>query len=359
MKNLLKIFIVATILIFASSAAKAELMVGDKAPKLQVGKWVQGGPVQVFDTNHIYIVEFWATWCGPCIQSIPHLNQLWQKFKDKGVIVIGQDIWDSDDAVAPFVKKMGTNMTYRVALDDKSKDSDGFMSSHWWPRKINHHGIPTAFIINKDGIIAWIGHPMGLNEQILDDIVSGHYDVAKAAVDYKKNLQIDDQFQDLQGKLFSAIRQKKWNDAQAAIDDIEKLLPKFQNGFTDSRLQILLGEKKFDEAYQFADKFSNSHATNDFWQNELAWTICTSDNPNEHCLQLAQEMAERAVQLTSETNSGSLDTLARVQFMLGKKDEAVATEGKAVKVDPDAREKSDFEKTLTSYREGKLPDIKE
>jgi thiol-disulfide isomerase/thioredoxin len=174
------------VLMAVAGASRAELMVGDQAPKLQTGKWIQGQSVSGFDSNHVYIVEFWATWCGPCVQSIPHLNQLWQKFEDKGVVVIGQDVWDSDAAVAPFVKKMGTNMTYRVALDDKSSDADGIMSSTWWKRAVNHHGIPTAFIINRDGVIAWIGHPMGLKEQVLDDIVSGRQDLAKARADYQK-----------------------------------------------------------------------------------------------------------------------------------------------------------------------------
>ena len=123
--------IVAAILIVAAQGFCAELMVGDKAPVLQTGKWVQGEPVEGFDTNHVYVVEFWATWCGPCVGSIPHLNQLWEKYKDKGVIVIGQDVWDSDAAVTPFVKKMGANMTYRVALDDKGQVADGWMAGQF------------------------------------------------------------------------------------------------------------------------------------------------------------------------------------------------------------------------------------
>jgi thiol-disulfide isomerase/thioredoxin len=354
---LLLAFIVAASSTFATKA-NAELMIGDKAPKLQGGKWVQGEPMQAFDTNHIYIVEFWATWCGPCVGSIPHLNQLWQEFIDKGVIVIGQDVWDSDEAVTPFVKKIGTNMTYRVALDDKSQDPDGFMNSHWWPRKVNHHGIPTAFIINKDGIIAWIGHPMGLNEQILGDIVSGHYDVAKAAVEYKKELAENDKLQSLGQELSSAINQKKWDDAASVLSKILEMYPKFQ-GLASTRLQIFLGQKKFDEAYKFADSFGNAYSTNDFWQNSLAWTICTSDNPNKRCLQLAEEMAERAVQLTDGTNTASLDTLARTQFLLNKKSEAIATEEKAANIETDQNEKKDLEATLASYREGRLPKAEE
>jgi thiol-disulfide isomerase/thioredoxin len=345
-------------LLISTSAARAELMVGDHPPPLQAGKWIQGEPVRGFDTNHVYIVEFWATWCGPCVGSIPHLNKLWEKFKDQGVIVIGQDVWDSDEAVAPFVTKMGTNMTYRVALDDKRQDPDGFMSSHWWPRKVNHHGIPTAFIINREGRIAWIGHPMGLKEQVLDDILSGHYDLAKAAVDYKEAAEKNDKFQDLQATLFSTVKQKQWNAAESALNGISTLYPKSQ-GFTSTRLKVLLGQGRINEAYAFAAAFSDAHLTNDFWQNELAWTIATSDNADQHCLELAEKMAERAVQLSSGTNSASLDTLARTQFTLGQKQEAIATEEKAVNLETDTHEKGDFEKTLASYRDGKLPDANE
>jgi hypothetical protein len=72
---------------------------------------------------------------------------------------------------------------------------------------------------------------------------------------------------------------------------------------------------------------------------------------------LAEAQAERAVELTKGVNSGLLDTLARVQFRLGKKTEAVMTEEKAVKVEQDPSYLKDFQKALASYREGKLPDV--
>jgi len=341
-------------LIVSVWAAQAELMVGDKAPGLQTGKWIQGEPVPAFDSNHVYVVEFWATWCGPCIGSIPHLNQLWQKFKDRGVIVIGQDVWDADDAVAPFVKKMGTNMTYRVALDDKSHDPDGLMNSNWWKRKINHHGIPTAFIINQDGLIVWIGHPMNLKEQVLEDILSGHYDLAKATAEYRKDWEENNQFQELQVKLYSALNNKRWDDAESALNKITERYPEAK-GFAALRLKILLGQKKFDQAYQFADSFSAANSTNEVWQNEMAWDIATSEAPDARCLGLAERIAERGAQLTNAKNAAVLDTLARVQFILGQKEAAIATEEKAVNIESRPREKASLEKTLAGYREDKLP----
>src|SRR6185503_13787017 len=112
-----------------SSAAETALKVGDPAPKLQTGKWVQGDPVKEFEKGKAYIVEFWATWCGPCRVSIPHLNEIHNKFKGKGLVVIGQDCAERDESlVAPFIKKMGDKMTYRVALDDKQGSKTGKMA---------------------------------------------------------------------------------------------------------------------------------------------------------------------------------------------------------------------------------------
>ena len=156
--------------------ADKTLKVGDPAPKLQTGKWVQGEPVKNFENGKAYVVEFWATWCPPCRASIPHLNETYLKYKDKGLVVIGQDCWERDEAlVAPFVKEMGQKMTYRVALDDKSKDKKGAMAITWM-EAAGQNGIPSAFLIDTKGKIAWIGHPMQLKEKTIDAALAGTAD---------------------------------------------------------------------------------------------------------------------------------------------------------------------------------------
>ena len=162
-------------------AAGPALKVGDPAPKLQTGKWVQGEPVKDFAKGKAYIVEFWATWCPPCRASIPHLNEVYKKFKDKGLVVIGQNCSEEDDSVvAPFVKKMGDKMTYRVALDDKTSEKDGRMSRTWM-EAAGRESIPTAFLVDTKGVIAWIGHPLQLKEQVIENVLSGKFPVSKGA----------------------------------------------------------------------------------------------------------------------------------------------------------------------------------
>ena len=165
--------------------AEATLTVGDPAPKLQTGKWVQGEPVKEFQKGKAYLIEFWATWCPPCRASIPHLNEIYQKFKDKGLVVIGQNCWERDDSlVAPFVQKMGDKMTYRVALDEKTGGGRGKMAQTWMAAA-DRDGIPCAFLVNTNGVIAWIGHPMALKDSVIEGVLAGTYDIHKAAAAYK------------------------------------------------------------------------------------------------------------------------------------------------------------------------------
>ena len=343
----------------ATPAMGATLKVGDPAPKLQVAKWVQGKPVKEFEAGQAYIVEFWATWCGPCRVSIPHLNELHGKFKDKKLVVIGQDCWERDESlVVPFVKKMGEKMTYRVALDDKNAEKDGAMAVNWM-KAAGQNGIPTAFIVNPQGKIAWIGHPMELKEALLEDVLAGRYDLKKAAAEYEANEKQKEAQMALSRKLSTSLAKKNWDDAEAAVAEMEKSLPeKERDNFAMARFEISAGRKDYDGAYKLLRAYSDAHADEGGLQNEIAWTIVARKDLEKRDLALAQTAAERANKATKGEDAATLDTLARVQFMTGKKAEAIATQEKAVaKAEGDM--KKDLEKSLASYKAGKLPDAEE
>ena len=131
---------------------------GEPAAALAVTNWVKGEPVDI--STGVHVIEFWATWCGPCLTSIPHLTELQEKFKDRGVNIIG--ISNEELAtVESFVKKMGDKMAYTVAIDTGAT-SKGYMGQY------GIGGIPHAFVV-KDGEVVWHGHPKGK----LDDAIEG------------------------------------------------------------------------------------------------------------------------------------------------------------------------------------------
>src|SRR4051812_31324782 len=69
---------------------------GDPAPPLRVSKWLKGGPIPKLEKGKVYVMEFWATWCGPCVAGMPHVTKLQKKYADRGVVVIGMNVGEHD-----------------------------------------------------------------------------------------------------------------------------------------------------------------------------------------------------------------------------------------------------------------------
>lgn len=160
----------------AQNEQSPSLNIGDPAPPLRVRGWLKGSPVQRFEKGFVYVLEFWATWCGPCIASMPHLSALAAKYKDR-VIFVGVDIHEqkttSLEKVKDFVDSMGHRMDYRVAADDSN-----FMVAAWFDSS-GEQGIPKSFVINAEGRLAWIGNPKLLNE-VLRKITNNDWDIKEA-----------------------------------------------------------------------------------------------------------------------------------------------------------------------------------
>ena len=146
-------------LIITAAIALASNFTACAEPKEWVGKELPELGVNFLGTAPEFkgkatIVEFWATWCPPCRASIPHLNEINKKFKDKGLVVIG--ITDEkQDIVEKFQKTLP--MEYSVAVGGAAIE-----------KKFGINGIPHAFVVGKDGKIVWEGHPMQLTEDVIE-----------------------------------------------------------------------------------------------------------------------------------------------------------------------------------------------
>ena len=165
------------------------LNIGDPAPSLDVRAWLKGTPVRGFEKGMVYVVEFWATWCGPCIAEMPHLSVVAGKYK-KTVVVMGIDVMEKDTSMTrltAFVDRMGNAMDYSVATED------GNSMTTRWLNASGETGIPFAFVVNQEGRIAWIGHPHDLDEA-LTKVLNNSVSIEKASAERKlnKRLQILD-----------------------------------------------------------------------------------------------------------------------------------------------------------------------
>lgn len=165
----------------------ASVNINDPAPPLRVSQWIKGTPVKQFEKGKVYVIEFWATWCHPCLAGMPHLSGLAQEYKDK-VTVIAIDIYESKSKpkksakqVKAFVDSMGSKMDFNVAIEDSS-----FTVVDWIKATGEENsGIPITFVVNADGKLAWIGHASKLDE-VLPKIVNNTWGLNEAMT--KRNL---------------------------------------------------------------------------------------------------------------------------------------------------------------------------
>lgn len=216
-----------------------KLTPGMAAPKLEVGGWAK---YEAPKPGRFRVVEFWATWCGPCIQTIPHLTELAKKHKDK-VDFVGVSVFESgnDDAVKiakvkKFVTDFGDKMDYRVAYDTPT----GTMGQTWM-NAAEQPGIPTAFIVNEKNEIVWVGHPMAMDKP-LEDAVAGKLDVAAIKAKFIQEVNGRRESQKTQREITAAVKQYnegKTAEAEAALDAIAKRSPDTAQTVKLQRLMVM------------------------------------------------------------------------------------------------------------------------
>lgn len=330
--------------------AAPKLQIGDPAPPLAVGEWVKGEPVKEFEKGKIYVLDFWASWCEPCIEAIPKLSKLQQENANKGVIVLGINCAEDEDTdIAAFVKKQGKKMSYRVATDDMRKSEEGKMVETWLT-PAGQELMPAIFIVNQDGVIAWIGHPGELPE-ILPKILEGKWDLAKAKADAARRAKQAKQLYALQEKLQSAIEEKRVDDALAALEEMLKLEPAAAPKAGVTKFLLLLRMDEYEKAYAMNEELFKQYNNDSETLNEIAWSIMDNEDLAKRDFEMSMKFAVRANDVAKGEDPAILDTLARAHFDTGKLAKAIEFQTKAVeKAGDDKKLKKELEKTLKKYK---------
>ncbi len=145
---------------FAQEAAPpVTLKVGDAAPAIAVSTWWADKKLDALQKNRVYLVDFWASWCPPCRESFPDLAKMKAKYGSEGLEVVAISIDDSPNDAATFLTQQGGKFDFFVGVD---KDSASYNS---WVTAVGRTTIPTTFLVDASGKIAWVGHPAELEEE--------------------------------------------------------------------------------------------------------------------------------------------------------------------------------------------------
>jgi thiol-disulfide isomerase/thioredoxin/Tfp pilus assembly protein PilF len=310
---------------------QATLNIGDVAPPLTVKSFVKGKKITQFDPKKIYVVEFWATWCGPCKATIPHLTMLQKQYPQ--VTFIGVSILEQDQAgVKPFVAQMGDNMGYTVAMDTDVEDK-GFMAKSWFQAS-GEQGIPTTFVV-KDGKIAWIGYPTALDKP-LPSIIAGKWDMQAEKVGRANRQRRQKVITDLQTKASSYVQSQDWDNAIKTLEAGFKEIPDLEQDLGQAKFMFLLSKGNKEEALkygnQMVDKNKNSSALNNF-----AWFL-VSDSKDADMYPLGMKTALKAAAMRENKDQFTLDTLAWAYFVTGEIDKAIDLETRVVRIAPSYQE---------------------
>ena len=187
------------------------LSIGSKAPIPEISDFVRGEKPTFFEPGKVYVIEFWATWCPPCRQSMPHLTKLAEDMKSKGVVIVGVSD-EKVETVRTFLEKdeWKQKARYTLATDPDRSTHRAYMEAS------GQGGIPTAFIV-KEGVVQWIGHPMEMDAP-LAKIVDGTWDPKTAKQTFEDAVAEEMKAMGRQNDMTKAIDSKDWDKAVALID---------------------------------------------------------------------------------------------------------------------------------------------
>lgn len=314
------------------------LGIGDPAPPIAISRWMTGEPVTGLESGQVHVVEFWATWCGPCLSSMPHLSQLQTQYGENvrfiGVTREGEEVVERFLAKEQSPGKTWKDViTYRLAIDQGSATNEAYM------RAANQSGIPTAFIVGKDGVVEWIGHPMTMDEP-LARVVTGEWDREEAVAEARKQ----ERMQAIGMQLNSLVRSQQWDAALSLMQEVETEMGPSPR-ISQTRLAILQRAGRTEEAAALLPKIVEQMWDDAMALNEISWGIAIGSG--ERDLKLALKAAERASELRNHEDAAILDTLARVHYELGDLDKAIEWQTKAAERNSG---EASITETLEKYR---------
>jgi thiol-disulfide isomerase/thioredoxin len=307
------------------------LVPGSPAPALTVDTFIRGTPITSFQPGHIYIIEFWATWCGPCITAIPHLSAVQREYESKNVTICAINILqphkpgiDTLSTVRAFVTNRGDTMNYTVAYDSQP---DNLVRT--WLKAAGRDGIPCCFIIDRTGHIAWIGNPLSL-PFVLDEVVRDTWDLTTGPTRLKAAL----------ASLTAALNEYKTSLAagDAAWSALERAHPALIRTRHSTRLSAMFRNQHIDAACALANQSLDAAAlTKDSGTiSSVLESLDTASLQHVAARELLLKAAQANFSLADTSEPGPHIVLARALFYNQQPDQARAAASRALELTPES-----------------------
>ncbi|MCI0650002.1 MAG: TlpA family protein disulfide reductase [Chloroflexi bacterium] len=129
--------------VVVNNQAATLALLDQPAPDFSLALFNTGETLRLSDLRgKVVVLNFWASWCPPCRQEAPAFEQVWQAYKDQGVVFVGVDIWDTDQEAVKFLQEFG--ITYPTGPDPTGEIAIDYGLT----------GIPETYFITPDGMIA-------------------------------------------------------------------------------------------------------------------------------------------------------------------------------------------------------------
>lgn len=331
---------------------KDTLKIGDPAPPIVVRKWIKGNPVTKFQLGMVYVVEFWATWCGPCQAAMPHLSDLADKYKGKAEVLSFDVKEDKKTDFLPKVERLVKystgRMRYTIAVD-----AAGDVMEKTWLIAAGSNGIPEIFIIDQQGKIAWHGHPNYVDD-VLEAVVNGSYDEAG-----KKRIEAvlkskNEQYDSLSKAMMTARKNGDYQKALAIVEDILPIFPGMRSYCSNMKYEFL---SRIDStaARQFGAALTAQMHPKDQLTFAYFILVAQSDGSFKPDYEFALTLVKQAAAKSDPEDKGVIATLAQAYYKTGNKEQAVKYQEKYIqmmKKDPAVKPAwlEQAGKTLAQYR---------